>query len=141
MDVLRNDRLSITGRGAKSSHSIDFGMLGRRRFGALALAAAGGILLSRASHATAAETARLVEAITQLELRSGGRLGVCLLDTKTGAQVHHRGEERFPMCSTFKLLASAAVLKSMGGRMEGLDRRIRIAVSDVVEYSPVTREH
>jgi beta-lactamase class A len=79
--------------------------------------------------------------MTPLELRSGGRLGVCLLDTKTGVLLHHRGDERFPVCSTFKVLASAAVLKCMGPKLDGLEQRIRFEASDIVENSPVTREH
>ena len=44
-----------------------------------------------------------------LETESGGRLGVAVLDTGSRAFVGHRAGERFPMCSTFKLLAAAAV--------------------------------
>ncbi len=79
--------------------------------------------------------------MAQLEAKSGGRLGVSLIDTKNGAMAHHRGHERFPMCSTFKVLASAALLKSMGAKLDGLQRRIRLEASDIVENSPVTREH
>ena len=44
---------------------------------------------------------RLIDEIKRLESKSGGRLGVCVLDTATGARHVHRGDERFPMCSTF----------------------------------------
>ncbi|WP_407154134.1 class A beta-lactamase [Bradyrhizobium sp. STM 3557] len=116
-------------------------MLTRRHFHASAFALAGSLLLPKSSGAAPAGTEQLIDAITRLESKSGGRLGVCVLDTKTGARVQHRGDERFPMCSTFKVLASAAVLKSMGEKLEGLQQRIRFAESDLVEYSPVTREH
>jgi len=43
--------------------------------------------------------------LVDIEKASGGRLGVALLDISTGAQAGHRHDERFPMCSTFKLLA------------------------------------
>jgi len=79
--------------------------------------------------------------MAQLEAKSGGRLGVSLIDTRNGAMAHHRGDERFPMCSTFKVLASAALLKSMGTKLDGLQRRVRFEASDIVENSPVTREH
>jgi beta-lactamase class A len=120
---------------------LELTMLTRRHFHASAFALAGSLLLPRRSSAAPAKTAPLIDAITQLESKSGGRLGVSVLDTKTGAVVQHRGDERFPMCSTFKVLASAAVLKSMGGKLELLQQRIRFAESDLVEYSPVTREH
>ena len=42
--------------------------------------------------------------LARIELESGGRLGVAVLDTGSGATVEHRGSERFPICSTFKLV-------------------------------------
>ena len=45
------------------------------------------------------------------------------------------------MCSTFKVLAAGAVLKKAGPNLDYLDRRISITESDLVEYSPVTKEH
>ena len=116
-------------------------MLTRRQFGSSTMALAGTFLLPKIATAASTQMPGLVEAITQLELRSGGRLGVCLLDTKSGAVVHHRGDERFPMCSTFKVLASAALLKAAGGRLDRLDRRVPIAQGDIVENSPVTGAH
>jgi beta-lactamase class A len=102
------------------------------------LALAGHLALPRISRAA---TTQVAEAITQLESKSGGRLGVCVLDTKTGRRIDHRGDERFPMCSTFKVLASAAILKSAGPKLDLLEQRIRFAQSDIVEYSPVTSKH
>jgi beta-lactamase class A len=46
----------------------------------------------------------LPAALTKLEQVSGGRLGVAVLDTGTGERSGHRRTERFPMCSTFKVL-------------------------------------
>ena len=116
-------------------------MLTRRQFGSSALAVAGSLLLPDVSGAAPGGTAALVEAIKQLELKSGGRLGVSVLDTTTGTPFHHRGDERFPMCSTFKVLAAAALLKDVGSKLEGLERRVRIEQADLVEYSPVTSKH
>ena len=75
------------------------------------------------------------ETIARLERDSGGRLGVAIIDTlaKTGAGYH--ADDRFPMCSTFKLLAVAAVLKRVDAGKERLDRRIRIVAEDVVPGS------
>jgi len=73
-----------------------------------------------------------------IEQASGGRLGVAVLDTRTGARGAHRANERFPMCSTFKLLAAAAVLKRVDKGQETLDRRIAFDAADLVVNSPVT---
>ncbi len=70
-----------------------------------------------------------------------GRLGVAILDTGTGARFAYRAEERFPMCSTFKLLASAAVLARVDAEKERLDRRVVFTKGDLVEYSPTTGMH
>ena len=45
------------------------------------------------------------------------------------------------MCSTFKLLAGAAVLARVDAGKEQLDRRIRYDAKDLVTYSPVTEKH
>lgn len=116
-------------------------MLTRRQFGSSAFAIAGGLVLPRVSSATPSGTEPLTKAVEQLEQKSGGRLGVSVLDTTTGAQMHHRGDERFPMCSTFKVLAAAAILKDVGSQLERLERRVRIEQADLVEYSPVTSKH
>ncbi|OKO77280.1 beta-lactamase [Bradyrhizobium sp. NAS80.1] len=116
-------------------------MLTRRQFGSSAFGFVGSLFLPKISGAAPGGTAPLIEAITQLELKSGGRLGVSVLDTRTGAQIHHKGNERFPMCSTFKVLASAAILKNAGSKLDSLERRVRIEQADIVENSPVTLEH
>jgi beta-lactamase class A len=115
-------------------------MLTRRGFNLAACATGGLIVLGRGRIASAA-TPRFADDMAPLEAKSGGRLGVAVIDCKDGSLVQHRGEERFPMCSTFKVLASAAVLKLSGADLAGLQRKIRFETSDLVEYSPVTGEH
>lgn len=73
-----------------------------------------------------------------LEARHGGRLGVAILDTGSGRVVSHRGEERFPLCSTFKFLAAALVLARVDRGEERLDRHIAYGREALVPYSPVT---
>ena len=84
---------------------------------------------------------RLMDEIKRLETQSGGRLGVCVLQTATGSRHDYRGDERFPMCSTFKALAAAAVLARVDAGKERLTRRIAFDASRVVANSPVTEKH
>lgn len=77
--------------------------------------------------------------LRDLERRSGGRLGVTVIDTQSGQQSGWRMNERFPMCSTFKLVAAAAVLRRIDRGDERLDRRVVIRHSDIITYSPVTK--
>ena len=79
--------------------------------------------------------------ILSLEQRTGSRIGVAALDTRSGKRLDYRSEERFPMCSTFKFLAAAAVLKRVDEKQEQLDRFIRYEAKDILEYAPVTKAH
>ncbi len=83
----------------------------------------------------------LASAFARIEKESGGRLGVAVIDTHTGMQAHHRADERFPLCSTFKLLAAAAILRRVDEGADRLDRRVHYEAKDLVVYSPVTGTH
>jgi beta-lactamase class A len=76
--------------------------------------------------------------LARLEKESGGRLGVAALNTADGRQLLHRADERFPLCSTFKMMLVAAVLARDPSL---LDKRIRYEKSDLVPHSPVTGKH
>jgi beta-lactamase class A len=73
-----------------------------------------------------------------LEQSIGGRLGVAALDTGTGKRLAHHADERFPMCSTFKLLAAADVLSRVDRGNEKLDRWIAYTKADLLDVSPIT---
>jgi beta-lactamase class A len=77
--------------------------------------------------------------LSDVEQRLGGHLGVAALDLRTGHRLEYHATDRFPMCSTFKLLAAAAVLRRVDRGEEHLDRRIPFGESDLLEYAPVTR--
>ncbi|HTW85279.1 MAG TPA: class A beta-lactamase [Candidatus Sulfotelmatobacter sp.] len=96
-------------------------------------------LLAVPTRAPAADAAE--RRLATIELRTGGRLGVAVSDTGTGHTLAYRAHERFPMCSTFKALAVAAVLRRVESREEQLDRRIPYTQADLLAYAPVTREH
>lgn len=83
----------------------------------------------------------LRQAIAACERDSGGRLGVALLDTGTGLRFAYRGEERFPMCSTFKFLLAAAILTKVQTGKESLTRKLRVKAADILDHSPVARKH
>ena len=84
---------------------------------------------------------RAAEWLAGLETTAGGRLGVAVLDPQTGAKLLHRADERFPMCSTFKLLAAAAVLERVDAGQEVLERFIPFGKADLLDYAPVTKAH
>jgi beta-lactamase class A len=97
------------------------------------------LLLLAAS--TPGSTTDFASRILSIEERTGARIGVAALDTASGKRLDHRSEERFPMCSTFKFLAAAAVLKRVDEGKEKLDRFVPYAAKDILEYAPVTKAH
>jgi len=80
-------------------------------------------------------------ALAEIEGATGGRLGVYSLDTATGQEIHHRADERFPMCSTFKWVLAAAVLQRIERGALSFEQRIALGEPDLLEYAPVTRKH
>jgi beta-lactamase class A len=79
--------------------------------------------------------AKLNDQFKRIETESGGRLGVAVLDIQSQMRAGHHADDRFPMCSTFKLPAAAAVLKRVQTGNEKLDRRIKVEAADVVPGS------
>jgi beta-lactamase class A len=92
-------------------------------------------LLDQAPGAPAPTPTALLAA---LEKQSGGRLGVAALNMADGRQLLHRADERFPLCSTFKMMLSAAVLAREPALLK---KRIRYTKKDLVPNSPVTEQH
>jgi beta-lactamase class A len=79
--------------------------------------------------------------IAAIETRIGGRIGVAALDTSNGKLLNYRAEDRFPMCSTFKFLAAAAVLKRVDEKKDKLERFVPYGAKDILEHAPATKEH
>jgi beta-lactamase class A len=116
--------------------------LTRRGWLRLALPAAGGLLLTgRAGWAASHRIADFQATLARLEKTSGGRLGVAVWDTGSGLRAGHRQHQRFPMCSTFKVLAVSAVLHRVDQGQAHLDRRIHYTQAQVLHWAPVTSKH
>ncbi|CAN5355846.1 class A beta-lactamase [soil metagenome] len=73
------------------------------------------------------------------EKAAGGRLGITVLDTRTGRTIGYRPTERFTMCSTFKLPLAAAVLAAADAGRIGLAQELRFTAADLPGHAPVTR--
>ncbi|MDN3566492.1 class A beta-lactamase [Paeniroseomonas aquatica] len=117
-------------------------MIGRRGMAAGGMMAGLGLMAAaRGARAAADPFAGLPAAFAAIEAASGGRLGVAVLDGASGATAGHRAAERFPLASTFKLLAAAAVLARVDAGQDRLDRRIHFGPAELVTYSPLTEPH
>ncbi|MFH7594597.1 class A beta-lactamase [Streptomyces racemochromogenes] len=84
-----------------------------------------------------------VRRLKDMEREHGARIGVYARNLVTGRTVVHRAEELFPICSVFKPLAVAAVLRDLDRDGEVLARRIHYTQDEVTaaEWAPVTKDH
>ncbi|MDN7932974.1 PEN family class A beta-lactamase, Bcc-type [Burkholderia metallica] len=94
-----------------------------------------------AAAAASVAPAAAAQMFAELERSAGGRVGVCAIDIATGRRAEHRADERFPFCSTFKAMLSAAVLAQSVERPALLQQRVTYSQTDLVNYSPVSEKH
>lgn len=78
--------------------------------------------------------------LVALEEQTGGRLGVALVDASGNLVAGHRADERFALCSTFKLALAAAVLERVDAGEMALADEVPFGRDDLVFYSPVVEE-
>src|SRR5690242_5528697 len=112
-----------------------------RRLFLAGLAAAASPLGARAGPIPEDRLNLAAKRLADIEALNGGRLGVFVRDTGTGATLAHRADERFPMCSTFKLLAAAAALKRVDEGQERLDRKVAFGPGELLSYAPIAKTH
>ncbi|MFB7462863.1 class A beta-lactamase [Streptomyces sp. NPDC056224] len=103
-------------------------------------AALAGVPLSGTAFAAGSGREKTVERLRALEREHSARLGVFARSTASGRTVLYRADERFPMCSVFKTLAVAAVLRDLDRHGEFLAKRIHYTEQEVTDsgYGPVT---
>lgn len=79
------------------------------------------------------------QSIEQIESRVSARIGIAVYDSATKQTWSYKGDERFPMMSTFKTLACANLLYDFEN--EGLDLGLKVDIEsdDLIVWSPVTK--
>jgi beta-lactamase class A len=83
---------------------------------------------------------RFLARVAAIEAASGGRLGVAVHGSGDGIHLGYRMDERFLLCSTFKVLAAGFVLQRVRDGKERLERAIPVRAGDIVSHSPVTEK-
>ena len=109
-----------------------------RRQVASTLAAA--VMTAGAFGCSSRSSEKLAASLAALEARSGGRLGVCVHDPESGSLAGYRLDERFGMCSTFKMALAALILREIDHGRLAADQAVSFSREDLVPYAPVTSE-
>ena len=84
--------------------------------------------------------AALRRVIPQIEHSAGGPIGIALLDTHTGERFGHRAGNRFPLCSTFKLLLAARLLHGAERQEWAMSERLQVTKADMLFNAPFTEK-
>ncbi|WP_167305409.1 class A beta-lactamase [Saccharomonospora piscinae] len=119
---------------------------GLSRRALLAGAAAGAVTFGLPATAVAESTSawrpgrepRVDAEFAKLERTYERRIGVLATNMRTGQSLEHRPDERFPICSVFKVLLAAQVLRDLP--VSVMDRRLTWSTDELVINSPVTEQ-
>lgn len=100
------------------------------------------VLFSTSLLADAAEiNVALQQKLASFEKTSGTKIGAVAINTATNTYLQYRATQRFPLCSTFKVMVTAAILQKSMTERDFLQQRIFYKKQDFVYYSPVTEKH
>jgi beta-lactamase class A len=99
------------------------------------LASVPGVVLFAAS----ARAATAEPALADYERATGGRVGLYAENLRTGARIAWRADQRFVMCSTFKMSLAAGILARVDRGQDRLDAEIAFGPADIMEYAPVAK--
>ena len=111
-------------------------MIARRRFVVTSALALPGLLRAASTRFLA-----LPQSFADLERKNGGRLGVAVLDTGSHRRTGYHADQRFPMCSTFKLLLAAEMLHRADTGGQSPDQPLAIPPLPLLGHSPRTEPH
>lgn len=101
----------------------------------LLLAAA--LLTGCATSSAPAPAPQSDHAFAQLEQQFGAKLGVYILDTRTGRTVTYQADDRFAYASTYKVLMAGVLLRDNAD----LAHVVTYTTADLQSYSPITAGH
>ncbi|MDD9180376.1 MULTISPECIES: class A beta-lactamase [Aliivibrio] len=94
--------------------------------------------LTLLSHSVfASSTLETVEAI---ELSSSSTIGISVLDTATDTTWSYKGDQRFPMMSTFKTLLCAQMLYNSSNDLLDKEALTRVTQESIIPWSPITEK-
>ena len=79
--------------------------------------------------------------VARLESEVGGRIGFAALDTANEHRLSYRADERFAMCSTFKLMLAAAILSRIDSGSLSFAQPVSFTRADILPTSPIAEAH
>lgn len=91
-----------------------------------------------ATSIASAQLSNVLSSVIHVEEQLSARVGVALYDLETNEHILYHGEDLFPLSSTFKPLACAALLRQVDLGLDSMQRRVIFEQDTLVSYSPIT---
>jgi beta-lactamase class A len=120
---------------AHSSDALSRLRLNRRTLFSAAIST---LVASGCAHRFAAAQSDFAARIAAIQQRIGGRVGVYALDTQSQLELGVDAQQRFALCSTFKLLLAACILNRVDAGTLTLDSNVTVRPEDMLPHAPVT---
>jgi len=99
------------------------------------------LLCALCQPAQAINTEGLKDFLKQEETRLSGKIGMSIINAEGQPIFGYRQDERFPLTSTFKVLACAALLDRLHKTSGSLDEVVTIQPDELLSYSPITKNY
>lgn len=99
------------------------------------------LLFALCQPARAINTEGLQAFLKQEETRLPGKIGMSIVNADGQPIFGYRQNERFPLTSTFKVLACAALLDRLHKTAGSLDQTVTIKPDELLSYSPITKNY
>ena len=87
--------------------------------------------------------AAIQKKLANIEVSSGARIGLFAINTADNTIIQYRAKERFPMCSTSKVMCVSAILNKIMTNSDLLQQKIQYTKKEVDSsgYAPMTKNH
>ena len=79
--------------------------------------------------------------LAELEVSSGGRIGVYAINTANGTHLQYHANERFPMGCTSKVIGVATILNKSMSDSSFLSQKVSYTKKDLTNWNPITEKH
>ena len=99
------------------------------------------ILLTLIPPAIAVTAPAMTQFLQQQEKRLNARIGMAVVNAQGEPVFGYRQDERFPLTSTFKPLACAALLARLQKDGGSLDQQVTIQPDELLDYAPITKNY
>lgn len=99
------------------------------------------ILVALIKPAIAAPLSGMTDFLKQQEQQLNARIGMAVVNAQGEMMFGYRQDERFPLTSTFKVLACAALLDKLQQTGGSLDEHVTIKPSELLDYAPITKHY